>query len=317
MLKYLFMGTPPLAAHILEKLCTSLYPPVAVVTQIAKAQGRGQKVVATAVEQCAQQRGLKVIATENVNEEGTVSLLKSLEPDLILVAAFGQILKNDILTIPKLFCLNVHASLLPKYRGAAPFQRAILDGEKETGITIQKMARKLDTGDILLQKRLTIAPQETSQTLLDRLSHLGGDALVEAMQLVQSGHYQFVRQNEAAATYAAKITKEEAAIQWDLPAQTIENQIRALQPWPVAETILGKDRLKVFKAVVVSGNAGKAPGSITTDSRTYLIVQCGDNMALSLTEIQLENRKKLDIKNFLQAYRGSFPHTEMGPSAVT
>lgn len=316
MLKYLFMGSPPLAAEILEKLCVTLYPPVAVITQMAKAQGRGQKVIATAVEQFATAHHLTVIPTENVNTPEMIACLKAYEPDLILVAAFGQILKKEILSLPKLFCLNVHASLLPKYRGAAPFQRALWDGEKTTGITIQKMARKLDTGDILLQKTLAVLPEDTSQTLLNRLATLGGEALVEAVRQIEAGSYQFTPQNDADATYAAKILKEDAVIRWELPAQKIENQIRALQPWPVAETWLGKDRLKIFKALVVEGDISRSPGTITTDHRTFIRVQCGDNMALSLTEIQLENRKRLDIKNFLQAYRGSFPHTEMGLSAV-
>lgn len=317
MLKYIFMGSPPLAATILEKLCTELHPPVAVVTQVAKAQGRGQKISATAVEQFAKSRHLNLIATIDVNSPETLPALRVFHPDLILVAAFGQILKNDVLTLPKLYCLNVHASLLPKYRGAAPFQRAIWNGDKVTGITVQKMARKLDTGDILLQKSLPIDAADTSDTLLAKLATLGGEALVEAVRSIEAGKYQFTPQNEKEATYASKIAKEDAIISWDQPAQRIENQIRALQPWPIAETLLGKDRLKIFRAAVEPSSAGKKPGEITTDGKSYLRVQCGDNLALSLTEIQLENRKRLDIKNFLMAYRGSFPFSEMGPPTST
>lgn len=316
MLKYVFMGSPPLAATILEKLCTELYPPVAVVTQVAKAAGRGQKISATAVEQYAKSQDLNVIATLDVNSPNTLPALKVFHPDLILVAAFGQILKQEVLDLPKLYCLNVHASLLPKYRGAAPFQRAIWNGDKVTGITVQKMARKLDTGDILLQKSLPIDPTDTSESLLAKLATLGGVALVEAVKSIETGKYRFTPQDEKEATYASKIAKEEAVISWSQPAQRIENQIRALQPWPVAETYLGKDRLKIFRATVEPGG-GKKPGAILTDAKTFLRVQCGDNQALSLTEIQLENRKRLDIKNFLMAYRGSFPHTEMGPPTST
>jgi methionyl-tRNA formyltransferase len=310
-LKYLFMGSPPLAATILEALCTRLYEPLAVVTQVAKAAGRGQKIQPTAVETYAKTQGLTVFSSLNVNHAHTMEILKTFQPDVILVAAFGQILKKELLTLPRLFCLNVHASLLPKYRGAAPIQWAIWNGETETGITVQKMAQKLDTGDILLQHRLHIEPDETSGRLMDRLAVLGGECLVEAMQKIEAGQYAFTPQEESQATYAAKIEKAQAALDWTQPASRLANQLRALQPWPVAETSLGGERLKVFAGHVKENGAG-APGSIFTDSKTYIAVTCGDKKALSLTEIQLENRKKLDVKDFLKAYRGQFPHTRMG-----
>jgi methionyl-tRNA formyltransferase len=311
MLKYLFMGSPPLAATILETLCAELHPPAAIVTQAAKAAGRGRQIHATAVEEYAHKRGLELIATPDINTPETVARLRAFQPDLILVAAFGQILKNDVLTMPKRYCLNVHASLLPKYRGAAPIQRAIWNGDKETGITIQKMAKKLDTGDILLQRALGIDPHETSGELMDRLAVLGGTCLVEAVRLIEANREKLTPQDESLATYAGKIDREDAAIDWSRPAPKILDQIRALQPWPVAETYLGKDRLKIFKASVASG-ASAPPGSIRSDGKTQIDVICGESTALSLTEIQLENRKKLDVRNFLMAFRGNFPFTKTG-----
>lgn len=312
MLRYIFMGTPPLAATILEKLCTDLDPPAAIVTQLAKAQGRGQKILPTAVEQFARGRSLNVFSTLNVNAPETVAALRVFQPDVILVAAFGQILRDDILNLPKLFCLNVHASLLPKYRGAAPIQRAIWNGDAVTGVTIQKMAKKLDTGDVLLQKETNILPDETSGELMARLATLGAEALVEAMRLIDTDHYEFVPQDETLATYASKIDKADALVDWNQPAGRIYNQVRALQPWPVAETLLGTDRLKIFGARIVASPPGKKPGEVTTDGKTELVVTCGDGRALSLTMIQLENRKRLDVRNFLMAYRGTFPFHQMG-----
>lgn len=310
-LKYLYMGSPPLAATILEKLCEKFEPPSAVVTQVAKAAGRGNKVVPTAVEVVAREKGLNVIATENVNSPDTMAQLEALKPDLILVAAFGQIFREPLLRLPRLYCLNVHASLLPKYRGAAPIQWAIYNGDAENGISIQKMTKKLDAGDVLVKRSIPIAPDDTSADQLVKLADLGGECLVEAVRLVESGNPAFVAQDEAAATFAPKIERHHAPIDWQREAEEIRNQIRALQPWPIAETILGKDRLKVFRADVIDGK-GKPPGEIATDSKTYLHVACGGGGALSLTEIQLENRKRLDIKSFLMAYRGSFPFSRMG-----
>lgn len=312
MLKTVFMGTPLIAATILESLCKNGIRPDLVITQTAKASGRGQKVIPSAVEQAATVLSLEVMATDNVNAGSAFERLRNHQPDLILVAAFGQILKEAILHLPKIACLNVHASLLPKYRGAAPYQRAIWNGDKVTGITVQRMARKLDTGDILLQKELSIFPQETAGELLDRLAVLGGECLVEAVRKIELGNYTFTPQDESQATYAAKLDKSDANMDWTKCAEFLHNQIRALQPWPVAQTSLGDTQLKLFRSEITPGKPGVAPGTIHTDHRTFLQVQCGDGRALSLTEIQLENRKRLDIKGFLLGYRGNFPFLKVG-----
>ncbi|MBM4304363.1 MAG: methionyl-tRNA formyltransferase [Deltaproteobacteria bacterium] len=312
MLKIIYMGTPPLAATILQKLCEDLYPPVAIVTQTAKATGRGHKITPSAVEDLGRRLDLNVFTTLNVNAHETFSLLKTFNPDLILVAAFGQILKEEILNLPKLGCFNVHGSLLPKYRGAAPIQRAIYEGEKTTGVTIQRIVRKLDAGDIVLKKEISIDSEETSGQLMDRLAHLGGEALVEAVRLIESGKATFTPQDESLVTYAKKIEKGDAILDFNLPALKLANQIRALQPWPVGQAVLGKTRVKIFKAEIVSPSEAGLPGDILTDHKTFLLVHCGERTALSLTEIQPENRKRLKIHEFLQAFRGNFPFNKIG-----
>ncbi|MBI4405765.1 MAG: methionyl-tRNA formyltransferase [Deltaproteobacteria bacterium] len=298
----LFMGSPAIAQTILANLCAQ-YIPVAVVTQRAKPFGRGRHIQPTPVEQYAKTNSLDVLAVDNVNDPKVIKQLKQYNLDLILVAAFGQILKQELLQLPRHFCLNVHASLLPQYRGAAPIQWAIWNGDKVTGITIQKMTRKLDAGDILLKKELAIRPDDTSETLTEHLACLGGKCLIEAVKLVETGHPSFTSQKEELATYARKIERSDAPIDWNNPADRILNQIRALVPWPVAETNLKKDPLKIFRAEKRAGFANSPPGTLHTDSRSFLAFQCGDEMALCLLEVQQANRKKLPITEFLRGYR--------------
>lgn len=307
MLKIVFMGTPAIAKSILESLCQHGYHPALVVSQTAKVAGRGHKIQPSAVEQFAVAQQLKCLTTDNINLEPSLSELKKIEPDLILVAAFGQILREPILQLPKIACLNVHASLLPRLRGAAPIQRAIWEGDQKTGVTIQKMAKKLDTGDILLQKEITIWPKETSGQLMERLSVLGGEALLEAVRKIEEGNYAFTPQEEAKATYAAKLDKSDSKILWTKTAQEIERQIRALQPWPTAEIEWGDQKLKVFSAEVIQSEQ-KEIGSVETDSRTYLTVQCGSGSALQILEVQPENRKRMSMKDYLLGFRGNFPY---------
>ncbi len=307
MLRTVFMGTPEFAATVLNKLVDAGMPPLAVVCQPARASGRGLKLEPSEVEVLARKLSLPVFAAESANTPEVIAALRALQPDLILVAAFGQLLKKELLELPKLFCLNVHGSLLPKYRGAAPIQRAIWNGDIETGVTIQKMVRQLDAGDILLKKTTPIGPEETSGELFTRLAELGGNALVEAVQLVESGNYILTPQVASEATHAAKIQKEDSKLDWNETAETLLRKIRALQPWPVAETRLDGVRLKIFGAQAVKVSQHKPPGSLTTDHKTSLIVHCGGDTALALTRIQLENRKKMETRDFLMAYRGNFP----------
>ncbi len=312
MLRTVFMGSPALAAVILEKLCSGYGAPVLVVTQSAKAKGRGQKVLPTPVEELATKKNIPCFATENANEPTVVEALRAAKPDLILVAAFGQLLKNDILTLAKHGCLNVHASLLPEYRGASPIQQAIWDGKQSTGISIQRMVKKLDAGDVLLQKETPISPEETSGALMDRLAVLGGECLIEAVKLVESGRAAYKPQDESKVTFARKIEKEQARIDWSLPAEKIVNQVRALNPWPIAETKLAGERLKIHGARVSDRKVNGPPGTIETDGRTEMRVASGSGGAVTLTAVQAENRKRLEIREFLAAFRGNFPHRQLG-----
>ncbi len=312
MLRTVFMGTPEFAATILQQLMFDGLAPVAVVCQPARATGRGLKQTASEVETLARDAGLPVIATANINTPENIAALKAFDADLFLVAAFGQLLKKEVLAIPKMFSLNVHGSLLPKYRGAAPIQRAILDGQPLTGITIQRMVLKMDAGDILLQMPTPIGQRENAAELFQRLAILGGEALVKSVRMVESGEYTFTPQSETEVKNAPKILKEEALIDWMRPAETILRQIRGLQPWPIAESKLGGVRLKIFAAEVAPAYGDLPPGSVTTDHKTRLFVTCGHSTALSLTQIQLENRKKLETRDFLMAYRGKFPFQNMG-----
>jgi methionyl-tRNA formyltransferase len=300
--RYVFMGSPLFAATILETLCEKSHPPEAVITPLAKPAGRGQKLLSSEVEYYAKNEGLTVLETGDVNNPATISALRTFDPDIVLVAAFGQLFKEEILSLPKLFCLNVHGSLLPKYRGAAPVQYAIMNGEKTTGISLQKMVKKLDAGDVLLQRQLPIESDDTSDTLMKRLAHLGGDACVEALKLIESGNYSFSPQKEAEVTFAPKIEKQQAQIQWNQPAHKIECLVRAFQPWPVAETKIGGTRLRIFKAKAIECDKNCEPGTLLSDASTYLWVKCQQG-ALSLTEVQLENKKRLEIKEFLLGFR--------------
>lgn len=303
MVKYIYMGTPAIAARILEKLCENEYPPALVVTQTAKPKGRGQKVTPSEVERYARTQDLNVLEALDVNLPGTANVLKTFHPDLILVVAFGQILKENVLKIPKIGCLNVHASLLPKYRGAAPVQRAIMNGERETGVTIQKIVKKLDAGDILIQKKVVISPDETSGELLGRLAEVGAEALLEAIRLVESGKkLEFIPQDESLATYAKKLDKNDANLDWSLSATVLSHHVRGVQPWPVAQTELNGELIKIFKVQVVPGWGG-APGAVRSDKKATIEVQCGDGQALSLLEIQQEGRKRLSTPEFLKGYR--------------
>ena len=300
-LRYVYMGTPAFAAEVLKIAVNEYGPPALVLTQPRRPAGRGKQLLPTPVAEAATTLGLGCTECGSVNAPETNRLLQDLRPDLFVVVAFGQILKAATLALPRLYCLNTHASLLPRHRGAAPIQRAILSGDSETGITIQRMVLGLDAGDILLSKHLTITPEETAGQLTDRLALLAGVALVEALKSCESGQAVFTPQDPKAVTLAPKLSKAEAAIDWTQPAGAIHNQIRGLNPWPVAETTLKGKRLLVFKSAPPSlQKINTAPGTVDTDGKNYLRFTCGDGRSLSLLEVQLENRKRLGIAEFLK-----------------
>lgn len=305
------MGSPPVAATILNSLCQSGWGPTLVVTQTQKAKGRGREISGTAVSAMARSLGLPLLQVQNVNDPEVLFQLKAAQPQLILVVAFGQIFKKTLLSLPPLGCLNLHASLLPKYRGAAPVQWAIWHGEITTGVTLQKMVSELDAGDIYAAEVLPIIPTETSGQLLERMAPLGASLCLRSLKKIASGDCAFMPQDPAQVSFAPKIDRSHAQIDWSRPAQAIYNQIRALQPWPVAECQVGGERLKVYRAKVAQQEKKLSPGEIDTDQKTFLNIGCGEGSCLALLEVQPESRKRLTIAEYLRGFqKGAHPKSK-------
>ena len=299
-LKIIFMGTAELSSTSLEKLAhESQFQIMAVVTQPDKPKGRDLKEQPPAVKVLAQKLNLPVLQPLKARDENFIAQLRALEPDLIVAVAYGHILPPAILDLPRFGCVNVHTSLLPKYRGAAPIQWAIAHGETETGVTIMKMDAGMDTGGILAQKRTPISPADDSATLHNRLAHLGAELLVATIPDYVSGRILPVPQPEG-ASHAPKIKKEDGQIDWNLPAQTLWNRLRAFTPWPGAFTFLktesGSCLLKVWRADVIEKNG--AAGEILSADENGIAVACGNN-ALRVLELQREGGKRMEAKDFL------------------
>jgi len=303
-MKIVFMGTAELSRASLEKLARDkTFSLAAVVTQPDRPKGRELKSQASPVKILAGKLKLPVLQPPKARDERFISELRQLQPDLIVVAAYGQILPRDILNLPKFGCLNVHGSLLPKHRGASPIQSAILNGETETGVTIMKMDAGLDTGEIVSQRRAPILPEDNSQTLHDRLARLGADLLVETIPDYAAGKISPRPQPKEGATYAAKIKKEDGRIDWSGPAEKILNRLRAFTPWPGAFTFLKTEvkprLLKIWKAEIAekSGNAGE----ILSADKNGIVVACGKN-ALRILELQREGGRRLTAEQFLAGF---------------
>ena len=298
------MGTAELSGASLEKLFgDKRYSVLAVVTQPDKPKGRDLKLTPSPVKVLAEKLNLPVLQPLKARDEKFISELRELKPDLIVVVAYGQILPQTILDLPPFGCLNVHTSLLPKYRGAAPIQWAIADGEPETGVTIMKMDAGLDTGAILSTHRTPILPTDDSQILHDRLAQLGAELLIETISTFVAGRISPQAQPAEGSTYAAKIKKEDGRIDWNLSAQKIWNRLRAFTPWPGAFTFLKTELkpqlLKIWKVEVV-GKSGIA-GTILSADKTGIVVGCGEN-ALRILELQREGGKRLTAEQFLAGF---------------
>ncbi len=298
------MGTPELAAASLEALQREpAFEIVAVVTQPDRPKGRDLKLQASPVKQVALRAGLPVLQPEKARDENFIAELRRSQPDLIAVAAFGQILPQSILELPRFGCLNVHTSLLPKYRGAAPIQWTILNDETETGVTIMKMDAGLDTGDILTQQATPILAEDNAETLHDRLAQLGAQLLVRTIPDFVAGKVQPRPQAVAQATHAPKIKKEDGRIDWRMPARAIWNRLRAFTPWPGAFTFLsGQAQPQLLKlwqaeAVVESGN----PGEVLSADKTGLVIGCGQG-ALRVTQLQREGGRRMSAQEFLAGH---------------
>ncbi len=303
-MKVLFMGTPDFAASTLNKLIQSEHEVIGVITQPDKAKGRGKEMSFPPVKELALEYNLTVYQPVKVREPEFVQQIRDMAPEVIVVAAFGQLLPKELLDIPPRGCINVHASLLPKYRGASPIQNAIIDGEAETGVTIMYMDVKLDTGDMILKDKVDITKEDTAGTLHDKLAVLGADLLLEALKKIEDGTSERMRQDDSQATHVKTLDKEMGQIDFSLPAIRIERLIRGLNPWPSAYTRLDGKTLKLWRAEVEDNDTTVEPGTILEIRKDSIVVTTGDKLLL-IKELQLEGKKRLPADAFLRGYHVS------------
>ena len=299
-LRLVFMGTPEFACPTLQRIIERGEDILAVVTQPDRPKGRGQQLAPPPVKVLAEQHGIPVMQPAKVRAPEFIEVMRELAPDLIVVIAFGQILPKALLEVPRHGCINVHASLLPRYRGAAPINWCIINGEAETGVTTMQMDVGLDTGDMLLKKSTPIDPEEDTSSLHDRLAAIGAEALAETLDLLLAGRLVPVKQDDALSCYAAMLKKEDGLIDWGKGAQEIKNLVRGMTPWPGAFSHLDGKTMKVYRVGVANGSG--APGTVLRADRQGLEVACGSGSVM-LEELQLEGRKRLAAAEFLAGYK--------------
>ncbi|MFZ3203032.1 MAG: methionyl-tRNA formyltransferase [Pseudomonas sp.] len=302
-LRIVFAGTPEFAAEHLKALLDSPHQIVAVYSQPDRPAGRGQKLAASPVKQLAVQHQIAVLQPQTLRDPTAQAELAALAPDLLVVVAYGLILPQAVLDIPRLGCINSHASLLPRWRGAAPIQRAIEAGDNESGVTVMQMEAGLDTGPMLLKVRTPIADDDTGGSLHDRLASLGPQAVLEAIAGLAAGTLRGEVQDDSLATYAHKLNKDEARLDWTRPAVELQRLIRAFHPWPICHSTLNGEALKVHAAEL--GEGGGAPGTLLAADKQGLTVACGQG-ALRLTRLQLPGGKALDFGDLYNSRREQF-----------
>lgn len=298
-LSVIFMGTPDFAVPCLKALIENCNV-VGVFTQTDKPAHRKQVLTPPPVKVVAQENNIPVFQYNTIKSNEAFEKIKNLNPDIIIVVAYGKILPKEILTFPKYGCINIHGSLLPKYRGAAPIQWSVMSGEEYAGVTSMYMDEGLDTGDILIKEKTKIMPDETSEDLFERLSVLGKDVMLATIEGILSGTVVREKQDNEQATYAPILDKKMAIIDWNDTAQNIHNKIRGLNPWPIAETFLHDKKLKIFKSSVIKGT--NANSGEVVESSKRLVVSCGDGNALEIHELQLEGKKKMMTQAFLSGF---------------
>jgi methionyl-tRNA formyltransferase len=296
-LRIIFMGTPDFAAANLQALLTGPDQVVAVVSQPDRAQGRGKKVSPPPTKVLAEAASIPVLQPEKIRTEEFRNGLLSYQPDLIVVAAYGRILPQSLLELAPMGCINVHGSLLPGYRGAAPIQWAIIKGETEAGVTIIQMNQGMDTGDMLLKAKITVDPKETAGSLMVKLATLGGHTLLQAIKGLKEGSITPVPQDDSQATMAPMLKKDDGLVDWTRSADEIECLIRGLDPWPSAFCFLGQYRLRLFSPEVVFMESNAQPGTVLHADRRGMLIACG-RYALQIHEIQPEGKKRMTVESF-------------------
>lgn len=297
-MRVVFMGTPDFAVPSLRRLIADGHEVVAVFTQPDKPKNRGMKLIPTPVKAAAMEAGIPVFQPQSVRDEAVLEEIRQMKPELLAVAAYGKILPEALLQIPTVAAVNVHSSLLPKYRGAAPINWAILNGDEETGVTIQHLGVELDAGDIITVRKTPIDPQEDAAQLYTRLAELGAEALSEAVFALANGTAARIPQGEADGPYAAMLTKEMSPIDWNKNAQMIVNQVRGLIPWPCAVTTLNGEQVKVFRAAV-GENTKAAPGTVVSADKRGIAIAAGDGRQVVVLELQRPGSKRMAAADYL------------------
>jgi len=297
-MKVVYMGTPDFSVGALEAIIQSGHEVTAVVTQPDKPKGRSKELQISPVKACALKYNIPVFQPVKIKEPEAVAKLREYEADIFVVAAFGQILSKEILTMPKYGCVNIHASLLPKYRGASPIQWAVLNGEEISGVTIMQMDEGIDTGDILMQETVTLDAKETGESLFDKLAVCGADLIVKALDAIEAGKVTPVKQDEAASTHVGMFKKEFGRMDFSQDAVVLERKIRGLNSWPSAYTYMKGKTLKIWEADVLDTDAKGKPGEVVEVAKDSFWVCTGKGL-LQIKEVQLEGKKRMDVKSFL------------------
>ncbi len=301
-MRVVFMGTPDFAVAVLRRLVEDGWEVAAAYTQPDKPKNRGMKLVPTPVKAFAAEVGIPVYQPESCRDEKVLEELRGLEPDVIVVAAYGKLLPQALLEIPRIAIINVHSSLLPQYRGAAPINWAVLNGDEETGVTIQYMAAELDAGDILLSKATPIGQEEDAGELYVRLAQLGGEAASEALARLRDGTAERTPQIYGPQyQYASLLSREMSPMDWSRPARELANQVRGLIPWPCAATDVTGVRWKVFKARV-GGETAEPPGTVVSAGKEGIAVACGDGRALVITQLQADGGRRMAAADYLRGH---------------
>ncbi len=302
-MKIVFMGTPDFAVPSLEAILEAGHEVCGVFTQPDKPKNRGMKLLPPPVKRAAMDHGLPVFQPEQLRDGSALEQLRTLGPELIVVAAYGRILPEEILHLPPKGCINVHSSLLPRYRGAAPINWAVINGDRETGVTIMEVARELDAGDILAQVSTPIDPDETVESVHDRLARMGGKLLVQTLEEIERGNVRHIAQNPAQVTYAPMLSRALSPIDWNKSAVEIHNQIRGLVPWPATSTdIFSREPVKIYAAAPTETATKQQPGTVLSAGKDGIDVACGDGRVLRILELQAPGGRRMAAADYLRGH---------------